>query len=63
MSDIRAPVACEKCGGEKTDVLQLTVEHQLDSTGKVVPKSLTYVIRCPDCGHSFQHEMPEDAAL
>ena len=63
MSDIRAPVACEKCGSSRTDVLQLTVEHRSDRNGKLVPTSLTYVIRCPDCGHAFQHEMPEEAAL
>ena len=61
MSDIRAPVACEKCGGQKTEVLQLTVEHQQDGTGNLIPKSLTYFIRCPNCGHSFKCELPPDA--
>lgn len=63
MSDIRAPVACEKCGSDKTDVLQLTVEHRPDSSGNLIPRALTYIIRCPGCGHAFQHEMPEEAAI
>lgn len=61
MSDLRAPVACEQCGGQKTEVLKLSVEHQPDAQGKLIPQRMVYHLHCPDCGHTFNCELPADS--